>query len=534
MRRELWRVRLEPGRPIGTTSAPPPRNPASNFPTIQAHRDSDKPSMREMGMALGTGEHRIEPPSRRAVFFSTLAAVLLIAGAITLGVFMTAGQKPLPRSRRGFDPATTALRVLAHRPDRRRRQRTGGDDDQCGREAGGDGAADHDDRGGRRGDGHHYGGNGHGDGDGNGERHGEADGDGRHDGHRDSQACRQAHPGAGLDRRPLQTVLKAIFLAGLRYNRAMRPRRVACASVVASALLLASTSAHAGDPAAAREQVKLGYQLAQDGKCDEAIPHFVESLKLDAKAITLINLAACEEKTLKLADALGHWVEARGRAQTEGNSAIQEEAEKKAKALEARIPKLTVVLAGATPDAEVVRDGVALGAASMGVPLPVNPGAHSLVVRAKGHEDTTENVTIAEGESKRVELKLGVAKKECAAVAPLARRQGRAIGRNEPARVRRLRDGDRGRGGRVGLRDHDARQRQRREGRVPGWRVHERVGGGRRQERPDARDDLDDRLHRGRRRRGGRHLRPRVGQAEGEHTVAVSVGPMGGGLRGTF
>jgi len=98
MRRELWRVRLEPGRPIGTTSAPPPRNPASNFPTIQGHRDSDKPSIREMGMALGTGEHRIEPPSRRAVFFSTLAAVLLIAGAIMLGVFMTAGQKQLPRT----------------------------------------------------------------------------------------------------------------------------------------------------------------------------------------------------------------------------------------------------------------------------------------------------------------------------------------------------------------------------------------------------------------------------------------------------
>ena len=187
----------------------------------------------------------------------------------------------------------------------------------------------------------------------------------------------------------------------------MRPRRVACASVVVSALLLASTSARAGDPAAAREQVKLGYQLAQEGKCEEAIPHFVESLKLDAKAITLINLAACEEKTSKLADALGHWVEARGRAQAEGNAAIQEEAEKKAKALETRIPKLTIVLAGAPPDAEVMRDGVALGAASMGVPLPVNPGAHTLVVHAKDHEDTSESVSIAEGESRRVELKLG-------------------------------------------------------------------------------------------------------------------------------
>src|SRR3954470_10412403 len=169
---------------------------------------------------------------------------------------------------------------------------------------------------------------------------------------------------------------------------------------VACALSFASSSAYAGDPAAAREQVKLGYQLAQDGKCEEAIPHFQESLRLDAKAITLINLAACEEKTSKLADALGHWVEARSRAQTENNGPIQEEAEKKAKALEARVPKLTISLPGGPPDAEVVRDGVALGAASMNVPLPVNPGAHVLVVKSTSFEDTTTNVTIAEGETK--------------------------------------------------------------------------------------------------------------------------------------
>ena len=198
-------------------------------------------------------------------------------------------------------------------------------------------------------------------------------------------------------------------------------RRVACASIsigVACALSLASSPAHAGDPAAAREQVKLGYQLAQAGKCDEAIPHFQESLRLDAKAITLINLAACEEKTTKLADALGHWVEARAKAQAEGNAAIEEEAEKKAKALEARVPKLTIALPGTPADTEVLRDGVTLGAASMGVPLPVNPGAHVLVVKSKEFEDTTENVTIAEGEQKRVELKLGTKKKPVAVAPP--------------------------------------------------------------------------------------------------------------------
>ena len=201
-----------------------------------------------------------------------------------------------------------------------------------------------------------------------------------------------------------------------------RVARCLIRSGVASALLFASSSAHAGDPAAAREQVKLGYQLAQDGKCEEAIPHFVESLHLDAKAITLINLASCEEKTAKLADALGHWVDARARAQAEGNGAIVEEAEKRAKALEPRLPKLTLALPDAShaADIEVVRDGVTLGAASMGVALPVNPGAHTLVVRAKDREEATQTLSIAEGESKVVQLKLGAPKSAVAAPPPTA------------------------------------------------------------------------------------------------------------------
>jgi serine/threonine protein kinase len=94
MRRELWRVRLDPGRPIGTTSAPPPRNPSSAFPTLVGKRDSDKSGLRERetGMSL-TGEVRRDPASRRAVFLSTMVAVLLVASALTFGIYMTLGQK---------------------------------------------------------------------------------------------------------------------------------------------------------------------------------------------------------------------------------------------------------------------------------------------------------------------------------------------------------------------------------------------------------------------------------------------------------
>ena len=187
----------------------------------------------------------------------------------------------------------------------------------------------------------------------------------------------------------------------------MRLLRV-CVVGAAVAVLWQAPAFAAGDAGAAREQLKLGYNLKEEGKCAEAIPHLAESLRLDAKAITLINLADCEERTKKLADAMGHWVDARARAQAEGNKAIEEEATDRARSLEGRLARLTVKLAAsAPPDASVERDGVVLGAPSLGVPLPVDPGSHALVVKAKGHADTRADVVLAEGEAKTLAVDVG-------------------------------------------------------------------------------------------------------------------------------
>lgn len=160
----------------------------------------------------------------------------------------------------------------------------------------------------------------------------------------------------------------------------------------------------------AREQLKLGYQLAQDGKCAEAIPHLQESLKLDARAITLINLADCEEKTGKLADAMVHWSDARARAQAEGQKPIEEEAIARATALDAKVPRLTITLAKtAPPDAVVERDGVTLGAPSLGVALSVDPGAHTITVKARGHQDAKQDITLSPGDKQTLEVDVGPA-----------------------------------------------------------------------------------------------------------------------------
>lgn len=186
----------------------------------------------------------------------------------------------------------------------------------------------------------------------------------------------------------------------------MRPLR-ACA-LLSAAVVLWSSAARAGDAAVAREQLKIGYALSQDGKCEEAIAHLQESVRLDPKALAYLNLANCEERTGRLAEALAHWVDARAHAQTEGVAPVEQEAERRQKALEPRIPRLTIVLApGAPKDSTVTRDGVVLGAVSLGVPMPVNPGAHAIVVKAPGRAESTTEVTLAEAESKTVEVKPG-------------------------------------------------------------------------------------------------------------------------------
>ena len=95
MRRELWKVRLDPGRPIGTTSVPPPRLPTSSFPTIQARRDSDSPA--STGMSL-SGAMPAAKPYRNRILVPTIIAALCIGGALTFAVFATADTKPLTRT----------------------------------------------------------------------------------------------------------------------------------------------------------------------------------------------------------------------------------------------------------------------------------------------------------------------------------------------------------------------------------------------------------------------------------------------------
>ena len=168
--------------------------------------------------------------------------------------------------------------------------------------------------------------------------------------------------------------------------------------------------AYAADPAAARAQLEAGYELKEQGNYKDALPHLVESLRLDPQLKTLTNLADCEDHLGQLVAAQQHWVMARDRAGVEGNAKLKASAEARLVALESRMPKLVIKLGPNAPaNTEVARDGTVLGNISMGVPLPTDTGNHTIAARAPGLAEQTFTVTLAEGEQKELTVEPGAA-----------------------------------------------------------------------------------------------------------------------------
>jgi len=170
--------------------------------------------------------------------------------------------------------------------------------------------------------------------------------------------------------------------------------------------LLTSTWAQAevSDPAAARAQLQQGYALKQQGKCGEALPHFAESVRLDRQPKALLNLADCEAKSGKLVSAQAHTVEARDLARTRGMADFEKFAIGQLKEIDERMPKLVItVTAGAPAGTVVTRDGAELGAISLGTPLPIDPGPHTVVARGGGLEHAYP-FSLAEREAKKIDV----------------------------------------------------------------------------------------------------------------------------------
>ncbi len=170
------------------------------------------------------------------------------------------------------------------------------------------------------------------------------------------------------------------------------------------ALALAPRTARAGDAAAAEALFREGRERLGAHDVAGACVKFEESERLEPSPGTLLNLAACHETLGQLATAWAEFVSSSDLAVTRGDAVQAGEARRRAAALEPRVPRLTIVMDDSVPGVVVRRDDVELSSASLGTPLPVDPGAHRVVARAAGFVTVTLDVTLSESEAREVHV----------------------------------------------------------------------------------------------------------------------------------
>lgn len=178
---------------------------------------------------------------------------------------------------------------------------------------------------------------------------------------------------------------------------------------------LSASPAFAGD-AAAEALFRAGREAAERGDDATACARFEESHRIEPAAGTVLNLALCYERRGQIASAWQRLREAKERL-TPGDERIAL-VDSKIAALEARLPRLTLRVEPETSGQRVLRDGQELGAASLGVAVPVDPGEHRVQLRTPGSTPRVVTVAVAEGENKELVLEPGPSAANTAAPVP--------------------------------------------------------------------------------------------------------------------
>jgi hypothetical protein len=158
------------------------------------------------------------------------------------------------------------------------------------------------------------------------------------------------------------------------------------------------------NPAAAEALFREGRRLLDEGKTSEACVKLAESQAQDPSSGTLLNLGLCHEMEHKLATAWSEYVSAARLAREQGRPDRAAVAEKRASALEPRLPHLTVIAQGPAAGLEIARNGERLGSGLLGSAVPVDPGSYGVTAGAPGHRTWTTTIELAEGESKTVQV----------------------------------------------------------------------------------------------------------------------------------
>lgn len=158
------------------------------------------------------------------------------------------------------------------------------------------------------------------------------------------------------------------------------------------ALVAAPRLAWADDHAIAEALFQAGKSLMNDGKIDEACPKLQESQRIEPGGGTLLLLGMCHQQQGKLAAAVAELRSAQSMARRDRRLDREKLATKHLAELEGRVS--TVLVRTANRDATVKVDGTLVSAEAASVPLPIDPGTHTIEVSGKGKKTRAVKLTV--------------------------------------------------------------------------------------------------------------------------------------------
>lgn len=182
----------------------------------------------------------------------------------------------------------------------------------------------------------------------------------------------------------------------------------ACLSRRFAALLVAVSLAASSAPrvyadptaaeiAAARELFEEGLKLEEKGQWAEALERFRKVAAVKATPAVRFHMALCLENTAKLVDALVEFQRAQSDAASDASAAnVAANAGKHVADLKERIPRLVVRLPAGVESPTVTIDGTAITPSLVGTAIPLDPGAHKVVVQAAKRTTFSKDVDLVE------------------------------------------------------------------------------------------------------------------------------------------
>ena len=151
----------------------------------------------------------------------------------------------------------------------------------------------------------------------------------------------------------------------------------------------------ASERGAARVLFQEGVELSDEGRWAEAAERFGRALDITDSAVVRFNLSSALTELGRLTEAsehLRHVIR-----DEEAQPEVREAARERLAELEPRLARLTIHVRGAAT--EVQLNGQPISRAIYGVPMPVDPGPHTVTLERGGRTLETRTVELAEGQS---------------------------------------------------------------------------------------------------------------------------------------